>query len=468
VRRNPGFLWLWGGQTVSIFGEQFTSLAIPVLAVTLLHAVAWQMGVLNAASTAAFLVVGLPAGAWVDRWMKRRVMITADVVRTVVLAIIPILWFTGHLEIWQLFIIVAIYGVASVFFDVSYQSYIPLLVRSEQVGPANSTLEATAQVARIGGPGIAGALLTVVSAPGLIIADSLSYVVSFLSLWRIKDHEVPADVTKRQPLHKEIAEGVRFVAGQPLIRSVAGTTATSNFFSTLAFTLFPIFALRTLDIGSLGLGVTLSAGAIGGLLGALATPKLAKWIGEGRVIVVSAFVSGAVFILVPLAIFFHGPSAVVELSIGEFITSFCILVYNITQVTLRQRLCPPRLLGRMNASIRCLVWGVMPIAALVSGWLGGTIGILPTMWVGFAGGVLAGFWVLFSPLPRLRSLPDSMLPADADAGAGAGAAAGADTDTDTDADADAGAGVDADAGVASVPSPDAEPPLPGQPVEPLN
>jgi MFS family permease len=408
VRRNRGFLWLWGGQGVSVFGEQFTSLAIPVLAVTLLHAVAWQMGVLNAATTAAFLVVGLPAGAWVDRWMKRRVMIAADFARAFVLAVIPVLWYTGNLQIWHLFIIVAVYGVASVFFDVAYQSYIPLLVRPEQVGPANSTLEATAQVARVAGPGIAGALLTIVSAPALIVADSLSYIVSFLSLWRIRDSEQPADREQRQPLHREIAEGVRFVIGQPLIRSVAGTTATSNFFSTLGFTLFPLYVLRTLGIGSFGLGVTLSAGAIGGLLGAVATPRLSKWIGEGRIIVVAAFVSGLTFVIVPLAALLHGPSAVVLLSVGEFVNSFCILVYNITQVTLRQRLCPPRLLGRMNASIRCLVWGVMPIAALVSGLLGGLIGVLPTMWIAFGGGMLAGLFVLFSPLPRMRELPTSL------------------------------------------------------------
>ncbi|HEX4400097.1 MAG TPA: MFS transporter [Galbitalea sp.] len=410
VRRNRGFLWLWGGQGVSIFGEQFTSLAVPVLAVTLLHAVAWQMGILNAAGTAAFLIVGLPAGAWVDRWLKRRVMVTADIVRTLALAAIPILWYTHLLEIWQLIIIVTLVGVASVFFDVGYQSYIPLLVKPEQVGPANSTLEATAQVARIGGPAIAGVLLTIVSAPGLIIVDSLSYIVSFASLSRIKDHEIAADPKQRRPLYKEIAEGVRFVARQPLIRSISGTTATSNFFSTLAFTLYPIFALRTLGIGSLGFGITLSAGAIGGLLGATLTPRIARWIGGGRVIIVSAFVSGIAFLPVPLAALLHGADAVPLLAAGEFLNGFCVLVYNITQVTLRQRLCPPRLLGRMNASIRCLVWGVMPIAALVSGGLGGAIGVLPTMWIGFAGGMLAGLWVLFSPLRGLRDLPTSLDP----------------------------------------------------------
>ncbi|HEX4057319.1 MAG TPA: MFS transporter [Galbitalea sp.] len=411
VRRNRGFLWLWGGQGISIFGEQFTGLAIPVLAVSLLNAAAWQLGVLNAASTAAFLMVGLPAGAWVDRWLKRRVMIMADVVRTVALAVIPILWFMGLLNIWELIVIVAVVGVASVFFDVGYQSYIPLLVKPEQVGPANSTLEATAQVGRIGGPAIAGVLLTIISAPGLIIVDSASYIVSFLSLSRIRDKELPADRALRQPLHKEIAEGVRFVAKQPLIRSISGTTATSNFFSTFAFTVYPIFALRVLDIGSLGFGITLSAGAIGGLLGATLTPRVAKWIGEGRVIVVAAFVSGLAFLPVPLAGFLHGVDAVPVLAVGEFLNGFCVLVYNITQVTLRQRLCPPRLLGRMNASIRCLVWGVMPIGALIGGWFGGWFGILPTIWIGFAGGMLAGLWVLFSPLPRMATLPTSLLPA---------------------------------------------------------
>ncbi len=408
VRRNRGFLWLWGGQGISAFGDQFTSLAIPVLAVTLLHAVAWQMGVLNAASTAAFLIVGLPAGAWLDRWIKRRVMIAADVVRAIALAAIPILWFADVLQMWQLIVVAAIIGIASVFFDVGYQSFIPILVKPAQVGQANSTLEATAQVSQIGGPAIAGALLTVLSAPALIIIDAASYVVSFVSLARIRDKEVPADPKDRQPLHKEIAEGVRFVAGQRLIRSVAATTATSNFFFTLGFTLFPIFALRVLDIGALGLGITLSAGAVGGLLGATLTPRVARVLGGGPAIVVSAFLCGITYVVVPTSALFHGVEAVPLLAAGEFVFSFCNLVYNITQVTMRQNICPPRLLGRMNASIRCLVWGVMPIAALVAGVLGGTIGVLPTLWIAVIGGTLAGLWVLFSPLRTLRELPTAV------------------------------------------------------------
>lgn len=408
VHRNRRFLWLWGAQGFSVLGAQFTFLALPVVAVTLLGAVEWQMGVLNAASTAAFLVVGLPAGAWVDRWLKRRVMIMADLVRAVALALIPVLWFAGALEIWHLYLVAAIMGVATVFFDVSYQSYIPILVAPEQVGQANSTLEATAQVSRIGGPGLAGAFLTVVSAPVLLIIDAVSYLVSASMLWRIRDPEAPADREQRQSLPKEIAEGVRFVWTQPLIRSIAGTTATANFFATLAFTLLPLYVLRDLDLGPAGLGIIFSFGAAGGLLGALATPRLSRWVGEGTIITLSAILGASVFVLFPLASLVPASASLAVLMALEFVLSFAVLVYNITQVTLRQRLCPPRLLGRMNASIRFVVWGVMPIASLVSGALGGAIGIVPTLWIAFIGSLLACAFVTFSPLTGMRKLPTSL------------------------------------------------------------
>ena len=405
VHRDRRFLWLWGAEGISVLGVQFTSLALPFLAVTLLGAVEWEMGVLNAASTAAFLVVGLPAGAWVDRWLKRRVMIAADLVRAVTLAAIPLLWVAGALEIWHLYLVAAVMGAATVFFDVSYQSYIPILVRSEQVGQANSTLEATSQVSRIAGPGLAGALLTVVSAPVLLVIDAVSYLVSAVMLGRIRDDEVPADRTQRQSLPREIAEGVRFVWGQPLIRSIAATTASSNFFATLALTLLPLYVLRDLDLGAAGLGIMFSFGAVGGLLGALATPRLAAWVGEGTIITVAALLGAVVFALFPLASFLPAPASLAVLVAAEFVIAFTVLVYNITQVTLRQRLCPPRLLGRMNASIRFFVWGVMPIASLLSGALGGYIGIVATMWIALAGSLLSCSFVAFSPLTGMRRLP---------------------------------------------------------------
>lgn len=402
--RNRSFLWFWTGEGISQLGTQFSQLAIPVLAVSLLGATEFQVGVLGAAETAAFLVVGLPAGAWIDRMLKRRVMIVADLVRALALAAVPILFFAGALQIWHLYVVGAVVGMATVFFDVSYQSYIPVLLPGGQVGPANSRLEATSQVARIGGPGLAGALLTVVSAPVLLLADGVSYLVSAFCLWRVRDAETLPDPAERESLPKEIAEGLRFVLGHPILRRITATTATSNLFSTLAVTLESILILRILGFSPAVLGIIFGIGSVGGLLGALATPWITKRIGEGTAVSLSALAMGAAILTVPLAGMF--PSAALPLLIGgAFLESFLVLVYNITQVTMRQRLTPARLLGRMNASIRFVVWGVMPIASIVSGILGTVIGVLPTIWIGAAGTVFACSFVLFSPITRMKVLP---------------------------------------------------------------
>ncbi len=409
LRKNASFLWLWLGEGISELGAQFSGLALPVLAVSLLGATEWQVGILGAAQTAAFLVVGLPAGAWIDRMLKRQVMIVADLVRVVALALVPALWFAGTLQIWHLYVIGAVIGVATVFFDVSYQSFIPVLLPSEQIGSANSKLEATSQVARIGGPGLAGALLTIVSAPVLLLADAVSYLVSAFALWRVRDTEKLRDPAERQSLPKEIAEGLHFVFAHQLLRRITLTTGSANFFGTLAMTLQTILILRILGLGPAGLGVIFSVGAVGGLLGALATPWLTKRVGEGTSVSLSALVSGIALAFVPLAGLLP-QFALTILIVGAFIESFTVLVYNITQVTMRQRLTPPRLLGRMNSSIRFIVWGVMPISSLLSGLLGTTIGILPTMWIGAVGAVLGSGFALFSPLTGMKELPREQLP----------------------------------------------------------
>ncbi len=406
--RNRNFLWFWTGEGISQLGAQFTALALPVLAVSLLDASEFQVGVLGAAETAAFLVVGLPAGAWIDRMLKRRVMIAADLVRAVMLSLIPILWFAGALEIWHLYIVGAVVGVATVFFDVSYQSFVPVLLPGEQVGSANSKLEATSQIARIGGPGLAGALLTIVSAPVLLIADAASYLVSAFALSRVHDTETLSDPAERQSLPKEIAEGLRFVFGHPLLRRITATTGTSNFFGTLAFTLQAILILRILGLGPAALGIIFGIGSVGGLLGALATPWIQKRIGEGTAVSLSALAMGLGVLALPLSSVFPD-YALAILVVGSFIESFLVLVYNITQVTMRQRLTPPRLLGRMNASIRFVVWGVMPLAALLSGVLGEALGVIPVMWIGAAGSFLAAGFVLFSPLTTMRVLPTELV-----------------------------------------------------------
>ena len=398
------FRKLWIGQSISVFGTQIVGLAYPVLAVLLLGATEFEMGILNAADNAAFLFFGLFAGVWVDRWRKRDVMIISDIVRFIAVLSIPILWYVEILEVWHLILIGFIIGIASLFFDVAYQSYIPILFPEDKIAPANAALETTNQLANLGGPSIAGFLLTILKAPVMILFNAFTYLASALALFFIRDEETPKPKHERRAVRVEILEGLSFVWQQKYIRSISFTTATSNFFSTLGFTLIPLLYLRDLEMSPATYGILGSLGAIGGLLGAMSTTKLITWFGEGPVIAGSALTSGISACLIPIAINFSGITQIALLALSGMVTTFTILTYNITQVSARQRICPQELLGRMNASIRFFIWGVMPIAAVLSGVLGQTIGIIPTIWIGSIGVVFAATFVLFSPLSREKYL----------------------------------------------------------------
>lgn len=406
--RHGGFLRLWGGETTSQLGAQLGAIAIPVLAVIVLDATEFEVGVLGAAGTAAFLVVGLPAGALIDRMLKRRVMLRADFVRALAMGVIPLLWFLGVLEMWHLIVLTTIVGIARVFFDVAYQSYIPVLVERDKISDANSKLETTSQLAGIGGPALGGALLTIVQAPAILLTTAATYLVSFVMLSTITDTEVPAAKEDRRPLWIEIKEGLAFVWNEHLLRRIVACTGVGNLFFSFAMTLMPILVLRELGLSPAVLGIATGVGAVGGLLGAAASAKLTAWIGEGTIIVWSAVgfgIAGIVFAamtVVPAA--FTIPVFIA----AEFLVSFMVLVYNIAQVSFRQRICPPALLGRMNASIRFVVWGVMPIAGLLSGIVSTAIGVLPVVWIGLVGSLLAAGFVLFSPLVGMRKLPDAV------------------------------------------------------------
>jgi MFS family permease len=406
---DRNFTTFWAGHAMSQFGAQLGQLAFPVLAVSMLHASEFQVGVLNAAGLAAFLIVGLPAGAWVDRWLKRPTMIHANLARMTAMAVVPLLWWGGLLEIWHLYVIAAIVGTATVFFDVSYQSYVPVLVAPGQVNQANSKLEATAQIARIGGPAAGGMLLAVVTAPVLFIGEAVGYFLSATFLARTRDREVAAAVADRRPLRTEIKEGLGFVIRHPLISRIAACTAAMNFCGMLIFTMMPVLILRNLGLGPQGMGLVMAVGAAGGLLGALTAPRVAAWVGEGTVIPLCA-VACAVFLLpLPLAAMAADPGvSLALLLVSEFSFGFVVLIYNIMQLSMRQRVCPPRLLGRMNASIRFVVWGVMPLASLASGFLAEHLGLIAVIWIGTAGSFLAAVPVVFSPLLRMRTLPSQV------------------------------------------------------------
>ena len=404
--RDGNFLTMWTGQALSQFGAQITELAIPVLAVLLLNATEWQVGVLGAAQMAAFLVVGLPAGAWIDRMRKRHVMITADAVRALALATLPVLAVLGMLEMWHLYAVMLVMGVATVFFDVSNQSIVPSLVRSDQIAEANGKLQSTEQLAGLAGPAVGGWLVGVLAAPLAILFTVGTYIASFFALLFTRDHERLRKPEDHGPLVKEIGEGLGWVFGNPLLRRIVLTTGTANFFGTIAMTLYPIFVLRELGLTPQALGIVFSLSAVGGLLGAIATPRIVARIGEARAIPVSGIVFSIAPFLLPMVSLFPA-LAFPLLVIQMFLMSFTVLLYNITQVTFRQRITPPRLLGRMNASVRFIVWGVMPIAALIAGALGTWLGTFPTIWIAATGELLAGLFVVIGPFWTMRDLPDA-------------------------------------------------------------
>lgn len=388
--RNSGldrnFNKFWTGESLSHFAVQLGAVALPVISVDLLHASESQLGYLNAASTAAFLLLGLPAGAWVDRWFKRPTMIWANLARGIAIAVVPTLYFLGLLELWHLYVVAAVIGIATVFFDVAYQSFIPMLVAPGLISRANSRMEATAQLARLAGPALGGLLLKIVSAPVLLLADAVGYLVSWWFLLVTRDHEAEYREKRGTPpprnLRREIAEGLGFVFRQPAISRITLASFLTNFASTATFTLVPIVILRLLGFSAFQYGLIMTLGAVGGLLGAGAAGRIARRIGTANAVRFSTLAGAMSVFCYPFALALPDrASSLVVLIAGSFIGNGAVLTYNVTQVSLRQRLCPPNLLGRMNASVRFIVWGIMPISALAAGWASEAIGVGNFLWI---------------------------------------------------------------------------------------
>jgi MFS family permease len=404
VLRNRNFQYLWAGQTVSAIGDQMTGLALPVLAITMLHATEWQIGMMNAAGMSMFLLIGLPAGAWVDRWVKRRVMIFADLVRALVLLSVPLAWWAGVLDVTYLIVGAAIISAANVFFDVAYQSVLPIMLPKDQLQKANSALETTKQTSMLVGPAAIGFLLTVVKAPILMVADAISYFVSLFSISLIKMDESTIAKKDRGRLRDEIAEGVKFVTKHPIIGRITASTATFNFFNSGVNTLVPILVLRNMDVSPALFGLVFSIGAGAALTGALSAAKIGKWIGQGNTVIASLLVAALASFGFPLAALIGDASALPIVIVTGSLIGFSSLVFNITQVSARQALCPEHLLGRMNASIRFFVWGVMPISALLAGAFATLFGLAPVLFVGAAGAVLSIWFIFVSPLRGMKNI----------------------------------------------------------------
>lgn len=396
------FRLLWLGDTVSQFGSIVTNTAAPLLAALVLAATPFQMGLLNAADTAAFLLVGLPAGAWVDRMRRRPLMVSADLGRAVLLASIPVAWWLHVLTLTQLILVGLGVGVLTVFFDVAYQSFLPALVSRDKLMEGNSKLQASQSVAFVSGPAIGGWLTQLAGGANAIGINSLGFLSSALCLWRIRSVEPAIEPVADRHLRREIAEGLRFVFGNRSLVGIVGCTASANFSMNVMQSVSVLVLTRQLGASAGIVGLVLVGGGVGGVLGALCAGRIANWLGQGRTIWVSILVTSPFVLLVPLA----GRGWLLSLfALGWLAEGFGGVVYNIAQVSYRQAICPDRLLGRMNASVRFMVWGTLPLGALVGGVLGNTIGIHATLWVGAVGILLSPLPVVLSPLRKLRDLP---------------------------------------------------------------
>ncbi|MDR7491712.1 MAG: MFS transporter [Armatimonadota bacterium] len=401
--RHGDFMRLWVAQTISVFGSGFTQLALPLIAATTLQATPAQMGILGAAEFAPFLLVGLVAGVWVDRVRRRPVLVAGDVARAALLLTIPAAAVAGALGMGQLYVVGFLVGVCTVFFDVAYQAYLPSLVDRRQLVEGNSKLEATRSLAQIASPGIAGVVIEVLTAPFALVLDALSYLVSGGLLARIRRPEDPPDPANRRPVLTEIREGLAVVVGHRLLRAIAATTGTSNFFSSAVGALFILYATRVLGLSPATLGLIFGVGNTGGLVGATLAGRLARRFGVGPTIVGSAALFGAYFL--PLLVATPATAAPLLVA-GGFVGSAGGLIYNVNQVSLRQAIVPQRLQGRLNATMRFLVWGTIPLGSLVGGALGEGLGLRAAVLVGVLGSLTPFLWVLGSPVRTLRQVPE--------------------------------------------------------------
>ena len=401
--RDLDFVLLWAGQTVSVVGSQVTLLALPAAAILMLHASPFQVGLLGALEFLAFPTLGLVAGVYADRVKRRWIMIVCDLGRMLALGSIPTAYALGWLSMPLLYVVALLTGVFTVFFDIAYQSYLPALIPRPKLIEGNSKLEVSRSVAQVAGPAIAGLLLQIVGAARAIAVDATSFAVSVLSLWAIRRPEpapAPGTAAARRGFWAEMWEGIRVVLGNPMLWKISGCTATTNLGSNIIFAVYLIFVFRYLHLSPGVVGLIFAAGSAGGLLGAFSAGALARRLGLGPALVLGIAGDLALF-LVPLA---QLGASLPLLVISFLVMSFGGTVYNVNQVSLRQAITPDHVQGRMNATVRTIIWGTIPIGSFVGGILGERIGVVPTLVVGAIVAALAGIWILAGPV-RLREQP---------------------------------------------------------------
>jgi MFS family permease len=401
--RDADFLKLWTGQTVSEFGSVVTRTALRLVALLTLGAGVVEMAFLVVAASTGVLLVGLVAGAWVDRLPRRPVLIWTDLIRAGLLFSIPAAAAAGALRIEQLYVVAFLEACLRTVFDSAYHSYLPSLVGVDRVLAANAKLSQSSSVAEVGGPGLAGALVQIASAPVAILVDAVSFVVSAVSLIAIRAREAPRRGELRQTIGREIVEGLRVVRRHAFVFPIAASSVSEHFFGSFYAALYSLYLLEVLGLTPLLLGIVISAGGIGSLVGATFASRVVRRIGIGRSILIMMLANSAIGVLTPLA---FGPVFIATLMVflPQLIGDGMNTIQWIAQDTVVQTAVPDRVLGRVNATLDVLSHGAAPFGALVAAVVAEIYGVRAAIGIAWLGGLASVLFIVFSPLPRLRSV----------------------------------------------------------------
>jgi predicted MFS family arabinose efflux permease len=404
--RQPEFLKLWAAQSISQIGDQITYLALPLVAVLTLDASAAQMGLLTAAELMPALLFSLMAGVWIERSQRRRhVMIVADLARAALLASVPLAAAFDVLSFPQLYAVGFAAGTFAVLFDVSWSTLFLAVVPRRDVVEANSKLNLSRAVSFVTGPSLAGFLVQLLTGPVTLLLDAFSFLGSALFLGRIKTQEPPVE-RDGNGVFRSVWDGFRFVLGDELIRPELLCAATVNLFNYVFHAIFVLYATKELGVSPGTLGVALGVGAVGGILGALVTPRLERAVGLGSSIVIGSVLFPAPLILVPIA---SGSELKLGLMLGaaEFFSAVGVMIFDVTAASMHFMRTPDRIRARMSATFKFVNYGIRPIGALIGGGLGTAIGLQTTLWIGVLGALAGVMWLLFSPIPRLRAVVEA-------------------------------------------------------------
>jgi MFS family permease len=408
--REPDFRRLWLAQSVSQIGTQVTVLALPLVAILVVKASALEVAILGAVEFLPFLFFTLPAGAWVDRLSRRRVLITADIGRAAILGLVPLAYAAGVLAMWQLYVVAFAAGILTVFFDVAYQAILPELVERDRLAEGNSRLEISRSAAQVVGPGLGGFLVGVISAPLAILADALSYLGSAAFLFRIRRTVASARPAgpddpaggRRPSIRADIAEGLRFYAKSSLLLAESAAIVMLNLGGQIGGSISLVFVVRELAVKPEVIGLAFSIASIGLIIGAATADAFGRRIGVGRVLIIACAISAGSAFVITLA---TPATAFALLVVSGAVQGFAVMVININGVSLRQALTPDELQGRVNATGRWINWSIIPVGSLIGGALATAIGLRATIAVGAGVGLLALPWLLLSPIRSLREMP---------------------------------------------------------------